>query len=801
MYLRTTMSLRLTICAMIGLITVLLVIQISEETEAFYEPTEYKVYNSSSIQEHPGVYGDIVAWIQEDYYTGGIWFYNISNDTAVRYRGTGIWKSYLNIYGDWIVWEGVKDKGYDIFALNMRTMEERRLSDDPGDDRRPSIYGSRVVWQDGNFDIHLYDLDTGEHRNLTSDPVGQVAPWIYGNKIVWVSSKYAKYQVSIYDIPTGYETRLSQSTGYTVDPVINRKWVAWIDLRHGRENETIYAYDREKGVEVKVMYGLGISIGRIFLYDDWLVWSDDRTGDSEIYLHDLASNQEVQVTDNEYTQTTACMYDKTIVWWDSRGSKIYMSTDLPPRLVEMPVQIAVEDIPKTIDLSEWIEDPDTAFESIHITSPSPYVVSINDLCVTFQFPEGVLEARIELVLNDDYGHSLEHIEFIIEPVNDPPSCDIDTTFHVHEDEAFLIDFTPHVWDVDNNFSDIRLDVQDGNITKDGLRLWLNVTTEVPTYSLLVWVTDGNASLRVDLHIDVIARDDPPIILPMPEITVTEDEEYAFDMEPYIMDEDTSVSEVIIMVQDASVTVDGLSLLILLTQGGITHDVVVEAVQVPWVVSGTLVVHVDEVNDPPMIETIPVQNIHEDAPRTLDLSPYIYDEEQSLADLSLSCASEFAEKVEDLSITLLFVTEVEDQVIEFTVSDDLASTRGSVKVHVVGVNDSPVVTIILPENGTRVREGKRVTLSVNWTDEDEDQVTITWMERGEVLGTSSPLEVKLKPGEHTITVEVDDGTDQVTDEVVVIVKKEQDSPAPGPIMVLVVICTAGILSRARSRWRR
>ena len=70
----------------------------------------------------------------------------------------------------------------------------------------------------------------------------------------------------------------------------------------------------------------------------------------------------------------------------------------------------------------------------------------------------------------------------------------------------------------------------------------------------------------------------------------------------------------------------------------------------------------------------------------------------------------------------------------------------------------------------------------------------------MLGTGSPLEVKLKPGEHTITVVVDDGTDQVEDSFVIKVKEEEGSPGPGLVAVLAAVVLVGLV-RVRRRGRR
>ena len=68
----------------------------------------------------------------------------------------------------------------------------------------------------------------------------------------------------------------------------------------------------------------------------------------------------------------------------------------------------------------------------------------------------------------------------------------------------------------------------------------------------------------------------------------------------------------------------------------------------------------------------------------------------------------------------------------------------------------------------------------------------------VLGTGSPLEVKLRPGEHTITVVVDDGTDQVEDSCIIRVKEEEEgSPGPGLAAILIAMVLAGLVG---VRWK-
>ncbi len=78
-------------------------------------------------------------------------------------------------------------------------------------------------------------------------------------------------------------------------------------------------------------------------------------------------------------------------------------------------------------------------------------------------------------------------------------------------------------------------------------------------------------------------------------------------------------------------------------------------------------------------------------------------------------------------------------------------------HVRDVNRAPTVTITT--QATAMDEDDKLTLTVDWNDPDGDDVEITWYlitkDEDKLLGTGSPLEVKLPAGTQKIDVEVDD----------------------------------------------
>lgn len=98
------------------------------------------------------------------------------------------------------------------------------------------------------------------------------------------------------------------------------------------------------------------------------------------------------------------------------------------------------------------------------------------------------------------------------------------------------------------------------------------------------------------------------------------------------------------------------------------------------------------------------------------------------------------------------------VVTITVSDgNGGSASVTFDLVVANVNDAPVIVMVLPADGTEYKEGDRVQLSVEATDEDGDALTFVWREGGVELGAGSPLTLRdLAPGTHTITLVVSDG---------------------------------------------
>ncbi len=400
--------------------------------------------------------------------------------------------------------------------------------------------------------------------------------------------------------------------------------------------------------------------------------------------------------------------------------------ELPPRWLELPQMHAVEDVPLTVDLATYIEDPDTPQDALRLSSPSTYVTGLSGLNATVLFPEGILEERVPLVLYDGIFEAIANLNFTIESVNDPPVCTISTEHIVTEDGICYINFTNWVSDADNATSDLFLVVDSPYASSEGLLLAIRITEEILSCDLSLNVSDGIDMTEVHLHLTVTPHDDPPVVGALPPFTAVEDQDSVFDLGPYLSDVDTPISQLRFRVSSEHCTGDGQTLHFLFPLGDVDVKVGIDVLDAGNLVHVVLSVHVQGMNDPPVILPMLPRMVIEDKATAVDLSEYITDEDTPRDLLTLECQDpHLAGLIVGLNLTLLYTTWEQGLTVAFSVTDGVAWADGSFDVEVQPVNDPPVLLgldELRPPITILVDEGEELYLQVLATDEEGSALT-------------------------------------------------------------------------------
>ena len=130
----------------------------------------------------------------------------------------------------------------------------------------------------------------------------------------------------------GTETQITTSTSSQLNPAIYGERIVWQDGRNGGNEEywnptgnwDIYMYDVSTSTETQITTSESCQINPA-IYGDKIVWQDDRDGKSDIYMYDLSTQQETQISTSG-TAYYPAIYGDRIVWKDDRDgiSDIYM---------------------------------------------------------------------------------------------------------------------------------------------------------------------------------------------------------------------------------------------------------------------------------------------------------------------------------------------------------------------------------------------------------------------------------------------------------------------------------------------
>ena len=286
---------------------------------------------------------------------------------------------------------------------------------------------------------------------------------------------------------------------------------------------------------------------------------------------------------------------------------------------------------------------------------------------------------------------------------------------------------------------------------------------------------GNATFRVvcsfggsiattgDVLVVVEPVDDPPVFEQLEEARVVEGVPRLVDLGAYISDVDTPLDRLVLTTDDANCTPSGLHILVQYSQGGFTRTVAVRLSDGTSIAQRSLTLLVEEVNDLPVIETLPLVRAVEDEPLAFDLAPYVTDEETPDAALLLEATSPGVVSVDGL-ILHLFYNQGGLYEVPLTISDGLASVAAVLRIDVQEVNDPPIILglgDLVPPVVVTLGEGCALDLQARVFDEDGDPLSFTiesewrkaWVDEAGMVRIMADLE---DVGEHVATLVVEDG---------------------------------------------
>jgi beta propeller repeat protein len=216
-------------------------------------------------------------------------------------------------------------------AASSSVITETRITTH-GTAANPDIYGDKIVWQDnraGNWDIYIFDLSAKTEIH-TTNKTDQINPAIYKNLVVWEDERNGGHDIYMEDLSTKTQTRITKS-GKALRPKIYDNRIVWMDGRNGGSlegnnhpvgNWDIYMYDLSTSKEYQITTNNSMQMDPD-IYKDKIVWHDERNmGDNpyehvQIYLYNLSTSVKTPVNYGEgacFVLSSPRIYGDKIVW-------------------------------------------------------------------------------------------------------------------------------------------------------------------------------------------------------------------------------------------------------------------------------------------------------------------------------------------------------------------------------------------------------------------------------------------------------------------------------------------------------
>ncbi|TGC10674.1 hypothetical protein [Methanolobus halotolerans] len=288
-----------------------------------------------SMQNAPDIYGDRIVW--EDYgnatlppenedltvedwlqFNVDVYMHNLSTEETMQITTNGSIQWSPAIYDDLVVWEDARNGNWDIYMYNLSSEEEIQITENKFAQLNPAVCNDTVVWEDnrnGNWDIYMYNVTSGEEIQITMNGSDQLSPAISDGIVVWEDYRnfnmtednanltlqdiaQVNADIYMYNITTAEEFNVTDNNSWQGEPAVHGDRIVWTDLR-----------DKDQVVE-----------------DPDNTRQDSIVFDADIYMYNVTSGEEWQVTANESWQNQPDIHDGMIIWTDYRNGNldIYM---------------------------------------------------------------------------------------------------------------------------------------------------------------------------------------------------------------------------------------------------------------------------------------------------------------------------------------------------------------------------------------------------------------------------------------------------------------------------------------------
>ena len=290
---------------------------------------ETRLTNASADQFDSSISGNLVVYTDFSGADADVWYTDLS--TGLSYpvstasgdqQLTGVSDGKI-VYTDWNM--------MDVLVYDVASHFTSNLTHAAGSDSLdPAISDDLVAWTDnrnGNAEIYARDLGTSEERRITSDMLTDQSAAVGDGIIVWERCDSYVCDIFVYEWATGATTQLT-ATAYASErgPDVSGRTVVFQREQGTPIEKNLVAYDLDTHSE-KVLSLAGYQENP-HISGDFVVFTDLASGLPHIGLWQLSTGGHFEVTGGTSYQVLPDIEGNRIIYSDNRLGEldIYMCT-------------------------------------------------------------------------------------------------------------------------------------------------------------------------------------------------------------------------------------------------------------------------------------------------------------------------------------------------------------------------------------------------------------------------------------------------------------------------------------------
>lgn len=428
-----------------------------------------------------------------------------------------------------------------------------------------------------------------------------------------------------------------------------------------------------------------------------------------------------------------------------------------------------EDTPVRVNLAQYVQDEDTPRDQLTYSArqTAHLKLAVHDSVLTITPDKNWYgQAQIRVYVSDETGLS-DSTDFtlVVEAVDDAPVLTTLPSIRMNQDTSVVIALDPYVWDVDNTKDELQWTFSNySHVTLSFSESEHHLTIQSPSNwggfeYIVVKVEDPQGKHSSDtLVVQVVKVSYAPQLSAIPEIIFNEDGTYRLNLNDYVYDKDTPLSNLYWEVKgnkNVHYSIDYVNKIVTL-QGAkdwfgsetiwvkvVDPDQYADSVQVQ--------VTVLPINDPPQIKDFPAVDLSRINPRSIAFRSYLTDVDNAVDELYLRAIDPGPINVNISENQISFEADQNwygAQTMRLIVQDPAgAADTSSVLVYRQNLESAPTI-IGLDSLHVNEDDERQINLAAHVTDPDNSSKEISWSVQGGVFVTATyqpqTEQIRLKP---------------------------------------------------------